>query len=456
MLNHTGIHLPITLRFVESDERYSLYTAADGEEFFLAHGTGQRLVDFDDLDLGEIWDAWTTTSRRYHLIAFRDLVREMLVNPDEADDFMFCDDCQAPGVEDDMCSVHNGTVCEDCSDQYHWCGDCEELYPDTTTTLNETEVCERCRSQNWTYCEDCDGYRRDNDGDHYHEEEGQGDGCCESPQHRFRIRNDGHDMLANDTRTTVTLPAGIISDEGLGSISKAIRVAAHDTSYTDEQIQNFYTLSYRLAEIGNQWQAKSGNYTKRLSRLAYKEFGLKITPTLLSEVGNIASAHSTAIDFSVEVTRDLNLSAAHFGHSESCWWQSYYASRCTLKSNGGFGIRTFGEQRDVTGRAWVIPLKRDDNNQLTPTFDTEEPVAFVVFNGYGTLDGYTPARILSHMAGMTYRKVEFTAGDMYINGDAGYLIAPEETASKYTDGCLSFDLAQHSDLVYTERIHANA
>jgi hypothetical protein len=35
-----------------------------------------------------------------------------------------------------------------------------------------------------------------------------------------------------------------------------------------------------------------------------------------------------------------------------------------------------------------MPMKKNRNGRLTPTFDTLNPDAFVVFNGYGKLSGY--------------------------------------------------------------------
>ncbi len=42
--------------------------------------------------------------------------------------------------------------------------------------------------------------------------------CCASPQRQFLIRNDGYEPLENDTRATITLPAGVISAPGLTQI----------------------------------------------------------------------------------------------------------------------------------------------------------------------------------------------------------------------------------------------
>lgn len=100
-----------------------------------------------------------------------------------------------------------------------------------------------------------------------------------------------------------------------------------------------------------------------------------------------------------------------------------------------------------------MPLRRDLFGKLSPTFDTITPDAFVTFNGYGDLGGYAPARILSHMAGWTYRKIEFTCSPMYINA-GGYLVAPEEIAAPFTDRQLNLSVSQHSSLYERELVNA--
>jgi len=74
----------------------------------------------------------------------------------------------------------------------------------------------------------------------------------------------------------------------------------------------------------------------------------------------------------------------------------------------------------------------------------------VVFNGYGDLYGYTASRIIAHLAGWTYRKIDFECSPMYINS-GGYLVAPEPVAEKYTDGELRLSVSQHSSLYDRER-----
>src|SRR5208282_226801 len=220
------------------------------------------------------------------------------------------------------------------------------------------------------------------------------------------------------------------------------------------QDQGLWDLARGARSLGEHWQTKDGNYAKRLSRFAYKRYAMKLTPEVLSRVGDIAREHSTEVSVDIEVTRDLNQPAECFYHSDSCWWQSYSDSRCALKTNGGFGMRSFTDN-SLSGRAWVMPLKQSEGGRLIPTFDTLTPDAFVVFNGYGDLSGYAPARILAHLAGWTYRKIDFSCPPMYINS-GGYLIAPEDIAGKYTDGYLALSVSRHSDLYENERTRANA
>lgn len=408
--------------------------------------TRSQTQDSDDLDLAEEWSGFA--SRYYGNLkqtAFLDHLREIVRDPDAIDEIEFCGNCGAPAWNDDVSSAGNGTrLCDSCWEDWATCGCCEEKYPpdDLTETADGADICESCLEANYTWCDDCEGYYPDAE-DHGHRSSDDG-GCCESPQPDFRVRNDGCEPLANDTRFTITLPAGVISEEGLTAIRRYL------------MREGQYDLSYDLGKLGNQWQAKTGNYTRRLSRLAYQAHGSKLTPEVLSQVGCIARDHSSPVSTEIEVTRDLNQSAEDFANDGSCWWGSYSESRCAFKTNGGFGLRSFGEYDSVDGRAWVLPLKLAEDasgiqtGKLTPTFDTMTPDAFVVFNGYGDLSGYAGARIMAHMAGWTYCKIGFECSPMYVNS-GGYLIAPEDIAEKYTDGSLRLSVSQHARLYENER-----
>ena len=344
-------------------------------------------------------------------------------------------------------------VCTDCVQWYARCSHCSNMaatsafYPTATTTYN---VCLNCLNSRLFYCSDCATYQPNSRSrSHRH----LADQCCDSQVKQFQVPNNGDGMLTSDTRAHIQLPAGQISDEGVEAIRRQVR----DQQYyaTDGSAQHAWSqLSQVVAErLGNQWQTKDGNYPKRLSRFAYKEYGLKVPPELMTTVGNVARDHSGAVDHYIEVTRELNLPASEFVHAGSCWWTSYSNSRCAFKTNGGFGMRTYRESGGrPQGRAWVLPLKRQGTHGLTPTYNAENPIAYMVFNGYGDLQGYTPARILSYMMGTTYKKMSFTHNRMYINA-GGYLVASQEVIQDYVDnvgGTLELSSSVHATLFDTE------
>lgn len=444
------------LTYVESEETYSLYLDRDGEEVYLAHGTGfRRLVFFETVDLAASWADYRRTTHGMFRQGWLQALAESVVDPDEVDDVRWCKDCEAVLHTDDTWDVNGGVVCESCHEDYSCCDRCERSVRHTTTTLHNSEVCEPCRNDYWSFCESCDGWYRDEDSDeHCH---GSGGCDCESPAQEFSVRNDGEAPLGNDERVTIALPAGVISQEGMLQIDTFLRSTASEMSREDDDDwRHLYYCAAELEEVGPTWQTERGNFTKRLSRYAYEKYKLKLAPAVLSQVGCIARDHSTGVQFHVEITRDLNLSAEDFGNEDSCWWGSYGESRCALKSNGGFGLRSFDEEEGgwVSGRAWVQPLK-GSGDRLTPTFDTNTN-AFVVFNGYGELSGYVPARIVAHMAGLTYRKIGFTCTPMYVNGDSGYLVASEEIVQAFTDRHLSLYLNTHATLHHSEMENVSA
>lgn len=430
------------LIFQSRSDTHSTYLDADGCEVFLGHGFPRRvLIEFDVDAVMSAWadhqcNNYTSRSYRHEWLA---AYGETLIDPDDINEMVWCSDCSDLECQENGSTTKYGDwVCEPCVDSnYTWCQECEELVSndDTTSTLHDTTICDRCRSNWWSFCEDCDGYYRDGDSD---EHQHNGDGCCESPVPSFIVRNDGDPALANDVRATITLPAGTIDEQGISRIQSYLMG------------RGMYAQANLVPAVGPLWQAKDGNFTKRLSRMVYKTLASKMDAESMSNIGNIAREHSNTVAFDIEFTRDLNLSAEEFGHEDSCWWGSYSSSRCALKSNGGFAMRVMGSYGSCQGRAWIMPL-RLDGDDLVPTFDTMTADAFVVFNGYGDLSGYNGTRILSHMVGMTYRKIQFSCNPMYVNGGSGYLVAPEEIASRYTDGQLSLYVDQHSNLYDTEQ-----
>lgn len=259
--------------------------------------------------------------------------------------------------------------------------------------------------------------------------------CCVSPQKVFRVRA-GEVMLANDTPTAMFTPEGIISPEGIFVIREYLRDVYRETGCTD-----YYSLSHDLMIVGDEWQTARGNYPKRLSRHAHEIYRITLSSGVMSGIGTLAREHSKGVGITIEVTRKLNEKPWFFYNDDSCWWGGESESRCALKTNGGYALRALRDGT-VTGRAWVLPVR--GGASLYPTFNTETPDALIVFNGYGALAGYAPARLLGQMHGWTYKRIGFTCSPMYANSAVGYLVAPEQLVKATEQVKLS--LYRHSGL----------
>lgn len=366
------------------------------------------------------------------------------------DNYYTCEVC-ASTVRGDSTEYHNDAVyCDSCAESLPRCEGCSDVLDpdDYYSAADSGPYCEPCFDDRFTYCEICEEYFPCGDN-HSHDCE------CESPHPVFHFPNNGAGTVPPDTRFTVTLPAGIISDEGIAQIYEAIdhevnapyhaARSAYYSTYSDEDHATWRNTpsldTYdAMLGIGNEWQTKRGNYTRRISSAFYREHAVKLSPALISKIGNIARQHSaTSPQFHLEVTRNLNLPAEDFYHEDSCWWQSYSASRCSLKQSGGIALRSFTDYGAVSGRVWIQPLTAD----LTPTHHIPKATAYVVYNGYGDLDGYTPARILAHLTGMTYRKVSFRHDPQYVNGNSAYLIAPQDVCDANSTLVISTPYEHH-------------
>lgn len=405
-------------------------------------------VPFADLEPDRLYRHYAAAGRDSGL--FLDWLAGQTTEPDKVQALAQCPSCTGWRDEDTLWEVNDGNVCGTCKDRfYNECRRCSALHQQVVGVADGI-VCYSCRDRYYVWCEECDAHVDSETDNHCH------GGGCVSPALGFSVRNDGHGMLPADTRAQVTLAQGVISEQGIEEIWHSVYYWGNGFEDIDrEERAQMRVAAMEVRTLDPKWQAKDGNFTKRLSRTVYNKHKVKLPSELLSQIGNIARDHSGGSEYAIEVTRDLNLAPEEFAHEDSCWWGSYGSSRCALKSNGGFGLRTFAGPYDrVQGRAWVLPLKRHDKRSkrnLEPTFNTESPDAMVIFNGYGDLSGYIAARIMAHMYGWTYRKIDFYARPMYVNGEQGYLVAPEDIASKFTDGGLSLELDPHSNLFDDEQ-----
>jgi hypothetical protein len=452
--------------------RHSEWIDALGRKVFLDPGPSRQpkvpayLIDLDrswdesDLDTDEFseWVSSFTLSGEevywcedcgdaiFDTFSVEDGARQVC-QPCLDNNYTTCGDCDENYR--DTTSVEDGDreVCESCLQRYEPCDECEELVRDTTTVEDGDRcVCEACIDNYYYWCESCDDYYRE-EHDHHRED------CCESPKQEFSLRiKDG--SISQDERLTVTLPEGVTST-GFYQIQNLIHSHVHSLEAPPTDWRRAVEKIHGET-IGTEWVTGKGTLPKRISRFLHREAGISLPATVLAEIGNVAKRDARSGEFHVEVTRDLNLDADEFAHGGSCWWTEYAVSRCILKTNGGFGLRCFGKYGSVAGRSWVMPMKRQLSGPiLTPTFNTDDPDAYVVFNNYGDLgEGIGPV-VFAHMLGWVPRRIDFSVDDMWVNHDdargirSGHLITP--TAEDFADlPSLRLSIADHSSLYRDE------
>lgn len=377
-----------------------------------------------------------------------------LADQDECFDYFYCGGCDEIEHTDDSTYIDGEQTCESCAstEDYTYCDRCEEAKTNYTRVGYDYDdtpgyVCSLCQPGWTSYCNICDVRYWDTDSEyHDHDTSDDGDGCdCGSPKMEFSIPLTGlidgasgvAPRLMNDERFAVDLDRDTIAYTGQNRIVETLD--AYFTTELDGTVGTANWYEFRRWITVNGWLYKTdrGTYARRLRSTIYSEskkwaaaFADRTTVSLpnsvVEKVGQIAREWSTPKTFNIEITRDLNLSRDAFAHSGSCWWTDYAHSRCTLKSNGGFGLRSFDEDGNVTGRAWVLPFKAVSDApgaDLVPTLSTE-PDAYVVFNSYGEIEERDALRIMAHLTGWTSKNTTLPWGDdqMYINGDAGDML----------------------------------
>lgn len=446
------------------DDHFNLNTTFTTSGFDL---TGQQYqtvppapppkVAFLTLNLWNEFRYWQANAYDQNRDMFVEHLKRKVSDPDNVE-VNWCDRCSMP-TNNDLTDVQGQEVCQTCVSTYvRRCGNCEDpCFPNCE--YGGESWCQGCSNEHLRYCDNCGFYYRLDDDDHMH----RNTPCeCPPPTLEIRLRRvEKKRVIREDTKVVVNLADGHISAVGLNEIRIYLqqwgnrlrsRAAVGDLDSGSEHWISYVKLSTMLDEIGSQWQTTRGNFTKRLTSYAYKAYGLKVDPEVITQVGNIARAQSHGLSTKVSFTRDLNQGRSAFVHTGSCWWSDYNSSRCILKSNGGFAMRTWNNspRSRATGRAWVLPMNYE-NGRWVPTFDTLTPTGFVVFNGYGDLEDYAPARIMAEITGLPYRKINFDDDEMYVNNESGYLLAPDD----YTTGSINLELPRHAT-IYTEKEKAHA
>ena len=219
-------------------------------------------------------------------------------------DISACDDCGEFDYSYDLQETGDRRViCDECGDNYCRCYWCEVLFRNTTTAGDE-EWCEECLYAHHSYCEECNEWISDEDSDHSHSR----DSDCAPTRRRFVFPAHGAGTIGNDERLGGrTLPAGLISDEGMELIKSALYCYLDGT---DQGLPS-YVIANLLDEAGHMWQTSKGNFPRRVSSAFYKyrrvvyksatDVGfdgvdtvpVKLDNGILSAIGNIAREHSS-------------------------------------------------------------------------------------------------------------------------------------------------------------------
>ena len=193
------------------------------------------------------------------------------------------------------------------------------------------------------------------------------------------------------------------------------------------------------------WKTEDGKLPKRIARYYYQTYNIKLTPDVLSEIGNIARDHSQDGEtYTFEFVDEFNWQAGDFGDWGSCFFGGRRSALVTLRENGAWAICFYDENGKGKARAWL--------------FDRD--TYLIVFNGYGFTNSSTLriAKILAAFKGQSYKYVMLRGGGIvYINNAAGYIvgelteISPRSDISFYLDEyycCYECDDTLDEDSVY--------
>lgn len=379
---------------------------------------------------------------------------ELVTSAKEAARVRRCLGCRYPH---DQAQMHEDPenravwACEACWVRFFAvCYDCEQRRRNMTTTIYGHSVCQVCMENTYTFCRNCNGlFRKGEEADHRH----GADGCCVSPALEFVFPLFSGESITNDERVEVEVEAGKLSPTGEQEVVRILGRHARalgDIYVQDGRPRKMYTLANAVPRlVSRDVKGKDGTYTTRLKKAAYKEFGLKIDPNVLTSIGNVVSRNSLGGSYAVELTRDLNLPPAEFANTGSCFWTEHAKSRCQLKTNGGMGLRSF-DGKKVTGRAWVYALKAEVDGRLRPTFDTDTGI-FLTYNGYGRLADLAAPQVIQAMVGSeTYARVRLNDGSIYMNTGTACLVGPSAVVEKFVGHGLLLTMDEHSNLYTTE------
>jgi hypothetical protein len=262
--------------------------------------------------------------------------------------------------------------CRDCaSEHYRYCQHCGR-YEDRETSgeivAMGIEICEDCLSGGELIaCEDC-GELAGSSGRPQYEDRESGDPLCYTcynKREREREREQARARIASKIESgelkKIELPS-LITEACEGEIvallkgdirRRFIEVQASDRAI-DYALQS---IDFLALISGRELVNKGGKLAKRLKNNMRREHGIKLDPSLISEIGNIAHNYSLAGgDHIIELTSDLENTAGSFGDSGSCFQSggAYHNHLRAMEYSGDFlALRVYSGEGDRRARAWI-------------------------------------------------------------------------------------------------------
>lgn len=204
------------------------------------------------------------------------------------------------------------------------------------------------------------------------------------------------------------LPAsGMVPYESVICLAEYLEMA-------DTRLHRVLDKAFTWTNSSSPWRQYSGpdgsSWVKRFSNYAYKEFGIKIAPEMLSKIGDYISQGRTVDGknrYLYEIAKHTNWRAGAFENGkETCWWGSYNEWRIGLQEHPkGYSVlfyeseAAYEKYKQVKGlaRCWLM----------------NEDVGPVIFNAYN-ISLTTIARVLATTMDKTYERIHLSSG-AYIN-----------------------------------------
>ena len=183
-------------------------------------------------------------------------------------------------------------------------------------------------------------------------------------------------------------------------------------------------LQNLFANFEKTWIAKTGNFTKRFSKLIYKELDVSLDAPALNFVGTEFGKYFLQNKYQFEIKKNFDWHDGDFGDEGSCFFKTRKYVLRALTENDFYSYNFFkGTNGSLRGIARCIAKETEEGE--------------ILFNSYG----YTlleSARVIAHHKNLLYKKIDLsnfneTDGELYINNGDGYLLTANinEAIDKY-------------------------